>query len=75
MLTEPVSASSPLRRILDRVCSHGIVLLVEVVDVAIQDFDEKLDRDGGVHACVCDTESALEAFENALAVAVGLSGC
>lgn len=54
--------------------SHSLVLLVEVVDVAVQDLDEELDGDGGVHAGVCDSEGALEALEDALAVAVGLGG-
>ena len=48
------------------------VLLVEVVDVAVEDLDEELDGNGGVHACVGDAEGALQAFEDALAVAVEL---
>jgi len=51
----------------------GFVLLVKVVDVAVEDLDEEFNRDGGVHASVCDAESTLEAFEDALAVAVELS--
>ena len=50
----------------------GLVLLVEVVDVAVEDLDEELDAHGGVHAGVGDAEGALQAFEDALAVAVGL---
>ena len=50
----------------------GLVLLVEVVDVAIQDLDEEFYRYGGVHAGVGDAEGALEAFEDAFAVAVEL---
>lgn len=38
---------------------NGIVLLVEVIDVAVQNFDEELDRDGRVHAGVCNAESTL----------------
>ncbi len=49
-----------------------LVLLVEVVDVAVEDLDEELDGNGGVHACVGNTEGALQAFEDALAVAVEL---
>lgn len=54
---------------------HGVVFLVEVVDVAVQDLDEELDGDGRVHAGICDAERALEAFEDALAVAVWLRVC
>ena len=50
----------------------GIILLVEVVDVAIEDLNKELHRHGRIHTGVCDTESALEAFEDALAVAVEL---
>lgn len=53
-------------------CRHGFVLLVKVVDVAVEDLDEEFDGDGGVHAGVCNAEGALEAFEDALAVAVEL---
>lgn len=49
-----------------------LVLLVEVVHVAVQDLDEELHGDGRVHAGVGDAERALEAFEDALAVAVEL---
>lgn len=51
---------------------HGIVLLVKIVDVAVENFDEELDAHGCVHAGVCDAESALEALEHAFAVAVEL---
>lgn len=50
----------------------GFVLLVEVVDVAVEDLDEEFYRHGGVHAGVCDAEGPLEALEDALAVAVEL---
>ena len=53
----------------------GVILLVEVVDVAVEDLDEKFDGNGRVHACVRDSEGALKAFEHALAVAVGLRKC
>lgn len=48
------------------------VLLIEVVDVAIEDLDEEFNGYSSVHAGVCDTESPLETFENALAIAVEL---
>ena len=65
-------ALDQLDQTVDVLGSHGVVLLVEVVDVAIQDLDEQLDADGRVHAGVGDAQGALEAFEDALAVAVGL---
>ena len=52
--------------------SDGLVLLVEVVDIAIQDFNEEFDGHGGVHASVCDTEGTLEAFKNPLSITVEL---
>lgn len=50
----------------------GLILLVEVVDVAVEDLDEELDGDGGVHAGICNAEGTLEAFEDAFAIAVEL---
>lgn len=50
----------------------GFVLLVEVVDVAVEDLDEEFHRDGCVHARVCYAEGALEAFQDAFSVAVEL---
>ena len=52
--------------------TYRFVLLVEVVDVAVEDLDEELNADGGVHAGVCYAEGALEALEDALAVSVEL---
>lgn len=52
--------------------TYGFVLLVKVVDVAVQDLDKELDRNSGIHARVRDTESALEALEDSLAIAVQL---
>lgn len=49
-------------------------MLVEVVDVAVEDFDEELDGYGGIHAGIGDTEGALQTFENAFAVTVELCG-
>ena len=49
-----------------------LILLVEVVDVAVQDLDEEFYRYGGVHAGVGDAEGELEAFQDAFAVAVEL---
>lgn len=53
----------------------SVVLLVEVVDVAVENFDEELDAYGGIHASIGDAKSALKTLEHALAVAVGLSLC
>lgn len=51
---------------------NSLILLVEVVDVAVEDLDEELHGHGGVHAGVGDAESALEALKDALSVAVEL---
>lgn len=37
----------------------GLVLLVEIVDVAVEDLDEELNGDGGVHAGIGDAEGTL----------------
>jgi hypothetical protein len=55
-------------------CRDSLVLLVEVVDVAVEDLNEEFDRHGGVHAGVSDAEGALETLEDAFAVAVELGG-
>ena len=47
-------------------------MLVIIVNITVEDLDEKLDRDSSVHACVSDTKGALETLEDALAVAVEL---
>jgi hypothetical protein len=36
-----------------------LVLLVEVVDVAVEDFDKEFDGHGGIHAGICDTQGTL----------------
>lgn len=57
---------------MEGVNTHGVVLLVKVVDVAVQDLDEELDADGAVHARVGHPQRPLQALEHALAVAVQL---
>lgn len=52
--------------------SDGLVLLVEIVDITVQDFHKELDGDSGIHAGVSHTEGTLEALEDPFAVAVEL---
>jgi hypothetical protein len=52
--------------------SYGLVLLVEIVDIAVEDFHKELDGDSSVHAGVGHTEGALEALEDSFAVTVEL---
>lgn len=52
--------------------TYGIVLLIEVVDIAVQNLNEELDRYCCVHARIGDAESTLQALEHALAIAVEL---
>ena len=52
--------------------TYLLVLLVVVVHIAIQDLDEEFDRNGSVHASIGNAKSTLQAFENALAVAIEL---
>lgn len=49
---------------------HSLVLLIEIVDVSIEDFDEEFYRDGSVHACIGDAESTLETFEDTFSIAI-----
>ena len=52
--------------------TYSFVLLVKVVHVAIENLDKELDGDGGVHTCVGNSESPLQAFQDTLAVAIQL---
>lgn len=52
--------------------THRFVLLVKVVDVSVEDLDKQLDGRGRLHTRIGHAEGALEAFQNALAVAVEL---
>lgn len=65
-------ALDELNQAIDIFSRHRVVLLVEIVDVAVEDLDEELDAHGCIHASVGDTKGALQAFEHALAVAVKL---
>lgn len=55
--------------------SDGFILLIEVVDVAVEDLNEELHGNGGVHAGVGDAKSSLETFKDSLPVAVELLMC
>jgi len=46
--------------------------LIEVVYIAVQNLHEELDGHRSVHAGVCYTKSALQTFEDALAIAIEL---
>lgn len=48
------------------------VLLVVIVDVAVEDLDEQLDGDSRVHAGVGHAQRALKAFKHTLAITVEL---
>jgi hypothetical protein len=52
--------------------AYGIVLLVEIVDITVQNLDEELDRDCCIHARIGDAESTLQALKHTLAIAVEL---
>lgn len=51
---------------------HRVVFLIKIVHVSIEDFDKKLDGDGGIHACVGDPEGALQTFQHSFAFSIGL---
>jgi hypothetical protein len=53
--------------------TYSIVLLVKVVHVAVQDFDEQLYRHCGIHAGIGDTERALQALEYSFPITIELS--
>lgn len=52
--------------------THCLVLLVEVVDVAVEDFHKQLNRYSGVHARICYSKCTLQALEYTFAIAVKL---
>lgn len=52
--------------------TYSIILLVKVIDVTVQDLDEQLDRDRGVHASISHTQGSLQTLEHSLAVSVEL---
>ena len=52
--------------------TYRFILLIKVVHVSVQDLDKQLDGSGSLHAGVRNTKSALQAFENTLAVSVEL---
>lgn len=53
----------------------GLVLLVKVVDVTVEDLDKELDGNSSVHAGICDSQSALETLEDSFPITVELAGC
>jgi len=55
--------------------TYRLVLLVKIVDVAVEDLDKELNRYGGIHARVRHTQGALQTLEHAFAVSVGLQQC
>jgi hypothetical protein len=50
----------------------GLVLLVEIVHVAIEDFHEKFNGNTRVHAGIGHAEGTLQALKNSFAVSVEL---
>jgi hypothetical protein len=57
---------------MDGCLAYRFVLLVKVVDVAVEDLDEELDRGRRLHAGVGYAQSSLQTLEDTLAVAVEL---
>ena len=50
----------------------SFILLVKVVDVAVQDLDEQFNGDGCIHASICNTQSPLKTFEDSLSITIKL---
>jgi len=48
----------------------GFVLLVEIINVAVQDFDKEFYGNGRVHAGIGNTEGTLKALENPFSIAL-----
>lgn len=53
----------------------GLVLLIKVVDVTVEDLDKEFDGNSSVHAGICDSQSALETLEDSFPITVELAGC
>ena len=52
--------------------TYRLILLIKIVDVAIQDFDKQFNRHRSVHASVGDAEGTLETFQHPFAVTIEL---
>lgn len=52
--------------------AHRLVLLIKVVDIAVENLHEEFYRHRGVHAGICYTESTLQTLEHALTIAIEL---
>ena len=85
MLSRALESTDVLRRVeialdqldqaVDVFGGDCVVLLVEVVDVAVENFDEQLDAHSSVHTSVSNAQGTLQALKYALAVAVRLFFC
>ena len=53
--------------------TYSIILLVKVIDIAVENLDEQLNRHGRVHASVSHPEGTLQTFEYPLAITVELA--
>lgn len=51
----------------------GLVLLVKVVDVSVEDLDKEFDGNSSVHAGICDSQSALETLEDSFPITIELA--
>lgn len=52
--------------------TYRLILLVEIVDVAVQYFHKQLHRHRCVHASICNSKRSLQALKDTLAIAVEL---
>jgi hypothetical protein len=51
---------------------YSFILLIEVVDVAVENLNKEFDRHGRVHASISDAQRTLQALENTLAITIKL---
>lgn len=52
--------------------TYGLILLVKVVDVAVEDLNEELHTDRGIHTGVSHPQRTLQALKHTLAITVEL---
>jgi hypothetical protein len=52
--------------------TYSFILLVKIVDVAVEDLHKELDGHSSVHASICNTQRPLETFQDSLPISVEL---
>ena len=52
--------------------TYSFILLIKIVDIAVEDLHKELDGHSSVHASICNTQRPLETFQDSLPISVEL---